>query len=64
MKILYVHFSEPDKEKVHDTVKALKNNTFLRVTQKEFDDFTLKKMEEDRKRGYILKYEVIDVEDI
>lgn len=60
MKIKYIHKSEPKKTKIHNTIKAKKNNTFLRVTQKEFDDFTLKRMEKDKADGLILSYEIME----
>lgn len=47
MKVKYVHFSEPEVEKIHDTKKALKNNPFIHMTQKEFDEFTLRKFEQN-----------------
>lgn len=60
MKIKYVHFSEPNKEKIYDTVKALKNNPFIKKTQEEFDQFELGRMAVDKERGHILAYEVIE----
>lgn len=63
MRIKYVHFSEPNKEKIYDTVKSLKNNPFIKKTQEEFDQFELEKMRKDKERGHILSYEVLEEED-
>lgn len=60
MLIKYIHASEPTKEKVFDTVKALKNNPFIQQTQKEFDEFELKHFEEDKQRGIIIDYQIIE----
>ena len=60
MKIKYIHFSEPNKEKIHDTKIVLRKNLFIKQSQKEFDAFTLQKMEKDKKEGYILSYEIIE----
>ena len=60
MKVKYVHFSEPEVEKIHDTKRALKNNPFIHMTQKEFDEFTLRKFEQNFNEGYILRFEVIN----
>lgn len=59
MIIKYVHFSEPEKEKLYDTVKALKNNPFIEKTQEEFDEFELNKFAADKEAGKILLYEII-----
>ena len=59
MLIKYIHVSEPEREKMHDTVKALKNNPFITKSQKEFDDFTLRKLAEDKQKGIIISYEVV-----
>ena len=61
MKVKYVHFSEPDKEKVHDTEIVLKKNRFITKTQIDFDEFTLKKFKADKEKGYILSYEILTV---
>ena len=62
MLIKYIHWSEPEMEKIHDTTLALKNNPFITKSQKEFDDFTLQKLAEDKERGIIISYEVVDYE--
>ena len=59
MLIKYIHASEPEREKMHDTVKALKNNPFITKSQKEFDDFTLHKLAEDKNKGIIISYEIV-----
>jgi hypothetical protein len=62
MKIKYIHSSNPNKEKIYDTEKALKNNSFYHMTQKEFDEMELENMERDKKDGYIISYEVLQEE--
>ena len=62
MIIKYIHASEPEREKIHDTTLVLKNNPFISKNQKEFDDFTLQKFAEDKERGIIISYEVINYE--
>lgn len=71
MKIKYVHFSESDKEKIFDTEKAYKKRPLINIltglfdekvlkqTQEEYDKQELEHMEKDRKKGYILSYEVL-----
>lgn len=58
MLINYVHFSEPEKTKTHDTKKALKNNPSVKMDQSEFDSFTLDKFERDFENGTILEYSI------
>lgn len=71
MKIKYIHSSEPEKTKIHDTVRSLKNNPFITVTnfrsiiteppsQDEWDKFELSKFQEDKNKGLIVDYEVIE----
>ena len=62
MKIKYIHFSEPNKTKIYDTKIALKKNPFYRMTQEEFDKLELSNMEENKQKGYVLSYEVINEE--
>ena len=62
MLIKYIHASEPETEKIHDTELVLKNNPFITQSQKEFDDFTLRHLAEDKERGIIISYEVVDYE--
>lgn len=56
MIIKYFHASEPDKEKTYDTEKSLKNNPFIHLSQEEFDQMEIEKMQTDE---YILSYEII-----
>lgn len=57
MKIAYVHTSNPDIEKVYDTVKSLQNNPFIQKTQEIFDAEELVKFGSDM---HIIKYRIID----
>lgn len=59
MKIKYIHFSEPNKEKIYDTEVALRKNPFYRMTQEKFDELELKHMEEGKEKGHILSYEIV-----
>ena len=59
MIIDYVHFSSPNVKKAYDTVIALKANPSIKMSQDDFDKMELEHMERDRKKGYILSYEVI-----
>ena len=56
MIVKYIHFSEPATEKIYDTEKALKNNPFIEMSQKEFDERELNRFETDE---YILRHEII-----
>lgn len=56
MIIKYIHDAFPTEIKIYDTVKALKNNPWLHMTQKEFDKMALDKMESDK---YVEVIEVI-----
>ena len=57
MKIQYRHTSDPDVEKVYDTVKSLQNNPFIQKTQEIFDAEELIKFGSDM---HIIKYQIID----
>jgi len=59
MKIKYVHFSEPNEEKIYDTEDALRKNPFYKMTQEKFDELELKHMERDKEKGHILSYEIL-----
>ena len=48
MVIKYIHMSEPEREKIHDTTLVLKNNPFINRSQKEFDEMELKRFEQDK----------------
>ena len=58
MKIKYTWFDEPNKEKVYDTEKALKNNPFIKRTQSDFDKMELESMERKKQQGLVLSYEI------
>lgn len=71
MKIKYVWFSEPEKEKILDTVEARrKMPCFERdlngnwqpstMSQEEYDEQTLVGMEKDKISGRVLSYEVVE----
>lgn len=60
MLIKYIHISEPETEKIHDTVKALKRNPFINKTQIAFDAFTLERLRKDKEEGLVLSYEIIE----
>ena len=65
MKIKYVHISDPETEKVHDTEKAMRNNMgMIRAfggtpSQEVWDGFELDKFKQDKEKGLILWYEVL-----
>lgn len=70
MKIKYVHFSEPEREKMCDSVELNRKDTFFRRSfftgpedsmkpQDEYDEYLLEKMEKDKEKGYILSYQVL-----
>ena len=58
MIVKYVHASEPRIEKFYNTEKALKNNPFIRMSQKEFDEMELKRFQENKAEGYIARFEI------
>lgn len=58
MKIKYIHNSEPNRIKVYDTERALKNNPFIKQTQSDFDKMELANVERDKRKGLILSYEI------
>jgi len=60
MKIKYIHVSDPEKIKIHDTEAVRKNTFFNRKPQQEVDEMTLEHMERDKARGLILYYEIIN----
>lgn len=69
MKIKYVHFSEPEKEKVLDTKNSYRGHVnFVRMffpdtspkTPEEWDAFELSKLKRELEKGYILSYEAIN----
>lgn len=56
MKIQYKHASDPDKVKIFDTVKSLRNNPFITQSQEIYDAHTLVQMESDIN---VLEFKVI-----
>lgn len=71
MKIKYIHSSEPEREKICDSVALNKRDTYFRRSfftntddplkpQDEYDKYLLEKMERDKKKGVLLSYEVIE----
>lgn len=59
MLIKYIHFSEPEREKIYDTEKALRNNPFINKSQEEFDVWTMERFAKDKDGGLILSYEIL-----
>lgn len=70
MKIKYIHFTEPEKEKVCDSVALNERDTNFRRAffsgpwdpmrpQEKYDKYLLEKMEKDKEMGYILSYQVM-----
>lgn len=59
MKIKYIHISDPQKIKIHDTEAVRKNTFFNLKPQQEVDAMTLEHMERDKARGLVLCYEII-----
>lgn len=65
MKIRYVHSSNPEVEKIHDTEKSLQGCIGLihsfgtDRTQEEWDRHELNCFERDKTKGIILSYSVI-----
>lgn len=60
MRIKYIHISEPEKTKTHDTEKVRKNTFHYTKTQKEVDELTLKNLKRDLEKGIILHYEILE----
>lgn len=64
MKIRYIHSSDPEAEKIHDTEKSLKGCAGILHTmrsnpsQKEWDEHELKRFEQDKENGLILSYSI------
>ena len=68
MRIKYIHASDPETVKTHDTEKAYKNMAWARSdpntklyhkSQAEFDKIYLEIFERDKARGLILGYAII-----
>ena len=62
MLIKYIHISDPTTEKFYDTERVFKNPNNPRVfkTQEEFDAFELRHFAEDKERGVIISYEIME----
>ncbi len=66
MKIKYIHISDPEAERVHDTERAMRNNMGMirafggNPSQEVWDRFELEKFEQDKEKGLILRYEVLE----
>lgn len=71
MKIKYIHFSEPQKEKIYDTEKSYKNRLIIgmnneidmekfKQTQEDFDKQELEKMSRDKEKGHIIQFSIIE----
>ena len=60
MLIQYIHKSEPEKTKIHDTVKARKNTFGNFRTQKEADEITLSLFRRDKLSGLIIDYKILE----
>ena len=59
MKIRYTHISDPDTEKIYDTEISLKRNSFIKMSQEDWDKHELEKMNKDKKNGLILSYRIM-----
>lgn len=61
MKVQYIHCSNHEKVKIHDTVEAFRHRPrfYGPQTQKEYDAFTLEKFRKDKKKGIIISYAVL-----
>lgn len=63
MKIKYRHVSNPSVWKEFDTLIELVTMPSIfkgNKTQPEYDEFMLNKLKEDKKRGVILEYCIVD----
>lgn len=64
MLIQYIHISEPDKIKIHDTTKVRKNTFFYTKTQKEVDESELYLFRRDKAKGIIIDYKILEAQAI
>lgn len=60
MLIQYIHKSEPEKIKTHDTVKVKRNTFGTFRTQKEVDEITLNLFRRDKLSGLIIDYKILE----
>ena len=59
MLIQYIHKSEPDKTKIHDTVKVKKHFRRFQNT-KEVDEITLNLFRRDKLSELIIEYKILE----
>jgi hypothetical protein len=67
MKIKYVHSSDPNTEKVMDSREQQRaDESFRRIfclkhyTPEEYDRYLLEKLEKDKAKGRIIRYEIVE----
>lgn len=67
MKIKYVHISDPNTEKVMDSRKQQREDEIIgrifrseRKTPEEYDRYLLEKLEKDKTKGLIIRYEIVE----
>ncbi len=64
MRIKYVWHDEPNNEKEFDTIEQFYSIPFifrkiLDKTQEEYEEFILKRLEENVQSGLVLRYEIV-----
>ena len=60
MIIEYIHCSNPNQIKTHDTKKILKNRrNLIKRTQEDYDKIELENFKKDKENGVVLYYKVI-----
>ena len=59
MIIEYIHASAPDEIRHHDTEKTLRNNSFIKMSQEQFDEFEFGRFAADAKSGLIISFKII-----
>lgn len=67
MKIKYVHSSDPNTEKVMDSRKQQRIDENIgrlfsieRKTPEEYDRYLLEKLEKEKTKGRIIRYEIVE----
>lgn len=60
MLVQYIYKSEPEKIKIHDTVKVWKNTYCGLKTQKEVDEIELNLFRRDKLSGLIIDYKILE----
>lgn len=58
MIVNYVHIADPTTIRTYDTEKALRNNPFIDMSQKSFDEMELQRLLKDKEKGVILSYNI------